>query len=63
MGAQIGEGFSDPFAALPARALGKDVDQLKWDGGLVSLTTLSEFSEVLGPDAKTLGTLTEAALN
>ena len=37
----------------------KNIEELTWDGPLVSLTTLSEFSQVLGPDAKTLGTLTE----
>jgi glycyl-tRNA synthetase len=38
----------------------KNVDDLKWDGPLVSLTTVpvSEFGSVLGPDAKELGTLT-----
>ncbi len=37
----------------------KNVDDLKWDGPTVSLTTVAEFSQVLGPDAKALGTLTE----
>jgi glycyl-tRNA synthetase len=37
----------------------KNVDELKWDGAMVSLTTVKEFTEVLGPDAKELGTLTE----
>jgi len=36
----------------------KDADQLQWDGSVVSLTTLESFEQVLGPDAKTLGTLT-----
>ena len=36
----------------------KDAESLKWDGSLVSLTTLKEFSAAIGPDAKTLGTLT-----
>jgi glycyl-tRNA synthetase len=36
----------------------KNVDELKWDGPLVSLTTVPDFSQVLGPDAKELGTLT-----
>jgi glycyl-tRNA synthetase len=36
----------------------KQADELRWDGPLVSLTTVSDFSAVLGPDAKTLGTLT-----
>ena len=38
---------------------GKDADELAWDGPLVSLTTVNDLSQVLGPDAKTLGTLTE----
>lgn len=37
----------------------KNVDELKWDGPLVSLTTVKDFAQVLGPDAKELGTLTE----
>ncbi len=37
----------------------KNVDQLLYDGGARSLTTVDEFSKVLGPDAKTPGTLTE----
>lgn len=38
---------------------GKQADELHWEGPLVSLTTIKDFSQVLGPDAKTLGTLTE----
>ncbi len=37
---------------------GKDVDQLQWDGEIVSLTTIEDFESVLGPDAKEVGTLT-----
>ena len=37
----------------------KNAEDLKWDGPLVSLTTVKDFSQVLGPDAKELGTLTE----
>ena len=37
----------------------KDADQLKWDGEIVSLTTVDDFSRVLGPDAKEPGTLSE----
>jgi glycyl-tRNA synthetase len=37
----------------------KNVDDLHWDGPLVSLTTVKDFSRVLGPDARELGTLTE----
>ncbi len=36
----------------------KNVDELAWQGSLVSLTTVGDFAQVLGPDAKTLGTLT-----
>lgn len=37
----------------------KNADELVWDGPLVCLTELSgDFSQVIGPDAKTLGTLT-----
>jgi glycyl-tRNA synthetase len=36
----------------------KNVEELKWDGPLVCLTTLTDFTSVLGPDAKELGTLT-----
>ena len=38
---------------------GKDADKVSWDGETVSLTTIEDFSEVLGPDAKSTGTLTE----
>jgi glycyl-tRNA synthetase len=38
---------------------GKDAEELVWDGPLVSLTTVKELVHVLGPDAKSLGTLTE----
>jgi glycyl-tRNA synthetase len=34
----------------------KDLEQLKWDGNIVSLTTVDDFSRVLGPDAKEPGT-------
>jgi glycyl-tRNA synthetase len=37
----------------------KDVEELKWDGPVVSLTKVEEFSKVVGPDAKSLTTLTE----
>lgn len=37
----------------------KHIDDLKWDGPVVCLTTLENFDEVLGPDAKSLGSLTE----
>ncbi len=37
----------------------KDAEQLTWDGDFTVLTELDDFSQVLGPDAKRLGTLTE----
>lgn len=37
----------------------KNIDELQWDGPVASLTTVSDFSQVVGPDAKSLGTLTE----
>ncbi|MGE3804724.1 MAG: glycine--tRNA ligase [Gemmataceae bacterium] len=37
---------------------GKQAEELKWDGELVELTAIPEFSQVLGPDAKEVGTLT-----
>ena len=38
----------------------KDLETLQWEGGIRSISTLGkDFSNVLGPDAKTHGTLTE----
>jgi glycyl-tRNA synthetase len=37
----------------------KDAEQLKWDGPVVALPTVDDLAKVVGPDAKTLGTLTE----
>ncbi|MSR29991.1 MAG: glycine--tRNA ligase [Gemmataceae bacterium] len=36
----------------------KQAEELAWNGPLVSLTTVADFSKVLAPEAKTLGTLT-----
>ncbi len=36
----------------------KQAEELRWDGSLVPLTTLKDFAQVLGPDAKEVGTLT-----
>ncbi|HEY5313159.1 MAG TPA: glycine--tRNA ligase [Pirellulales bacterium] len=35
----------------------KDAPQLAWESALISLTKVADFAEVLGPDAKELGTL------
>ena len=37
----------------------KNADQLQWDGDFQCLTEISDFSQVLGPDSKSLNTLTE----
>ncbi len=37
----------------------KDADTLVWEGGIESITTLSDHSQVVGPDARHPGTLTE----
>ncbi len=37
----------------------KSADELQWQGEAVSLATIKDTSAVLGPDAKTLNTLTE----
>jgi glycyl-tRNA synthetase len=37
----------------------KSADEVRWEGDVVSLTTVSDFSQVLAPEAKELGTLTE----
>ncbi len=36
----------------------KQEDRLEWDGDLVNLTAVPDFSQVLAPEAKELGTLT-----
>ena len=38
---------------------GKNAEELKWEGEVVSLTSVKDFSQVLGPDAKESGTLGE----
>ncbi len=40
------------------RLRNKDADQLVWDGGVVSLETIDDFSSVFAPEAKEVGTLT-----
>ncbi len=37
----------------------KSLDELQWQSGVICLTEIKDFSQVLGPDAKELGTLTE----
>lgn len=63
--ATAGSDSESPEADVERQALkffnirSKNADQLKWDGPLVALTEVDDFSKVLGPDAKALGTLTE----
>ena len=58
-------GADDLQAALQERALrffglkNKYADKLEWDGEIVDLPTVKDHTEVLGPDAKELGSLTE----
>ena len=58
-------GGDDLQAALQERALrffglkNKYADKLEWDGEIVDLPTVKDHTEVLGPDAKELGSLTE----
>jgi glycyl-tRNA synthetase len=37
----------------------KDADQLQWEGAFLTLPEVDSLDQVLGPDAKSLGTLTE----
>ena len=37
----------------------KNSDNLQWDGGVTCLTEIKDFEQVVGPDAKKAGTLTE----
>src|SRR5437868_1335659 len=37
----------------------KSLDELQWQSGIICLTEIKDFSQVLGPDAKEVGTLTE----
>ena len=55
----------DELEVMTKRALkffklrNKNIDDLKWDGDAVCLTSIDDLSKVVGPDAKTAGTLTE----
>jgi glycyl-tRNA synthetase len=57
-GGEEGEKEAEQRALKFFNLRSKNADELHWDGPLVSLTTVKDFSEVLGPDAKELGTLT-----
>ncbi|MDR0521569.1 MAG: glycine--tRNA ligase [Planctomycetaceae bacterium] len=37
----------------------KDIESLQWEGGITPISKLTSFENVLGPDAKHAGTLTE----
>ena len=59
------QGGDEGLAETEQRALkyfnlrAKHAEELEWDGALVSLTTVKDHAQVLGPESKTLGTLTE----
>jgi glycyl-tRNA synthetase len=57
-GGEEGEKQAEQRALKFFNLRAKNVDDLKWDGPLVSLTTVGDFSRVLAPDAKEAGTLT-----
>ncbi len=60
--AQEGEEAADKITAQAMKAFklrNKDKDRLEYDGDVVSLTTIDDFADVLAPDAKEVGTLTE----
>src|SRR5262245_14629469 len=54
----------EPEKEIEQRALkffdlrAKQAEQLRWDGPLLSLTAVTDFATVLGPDARSVGTLT-----
>src|SRR5947209_7943691 len=57
-GGPEGEKLAEQKALKFFNLRAKNVEDLHWDGPVVSLTTVSDFSQVLGPDAKEPGTLT-----
>jgi glycyl-tRNA synthetase len=57
-GGEEGEKEAEQKALKFFNLRAKNVEELHWDAPLVSLTTVNDFAQVLGPDAKELGTLT-----
>jgi glycyl-tRNA synthetase len=57
-GGEEGEKEAEQKALKFFNLRAKHAEELHWDGSLVSLTTVKDFADVLGPDAKELGTLT-----
>src|SRR4051794_35509309 len=57
-GGEAGEKQAEQRALKFFNLRAKNADELKWDGPLVSLTTVNDFGRVLAPEAKELGTLT-----
>ncbi|MGF1582086.1 MAG: glycine--tRNA ligase [Gemmataceae bacterium] len=53
-----GEGEAEQKALKYFNLRAKQADQLEWEGPLVCLTNVEDFSQVVAPDTKTLGTLT-----
>src|SRR3954465_3408561 len=57
-GGPEGEKLTEQKALKYFNLRAKNVEDLKWDGSMVNLTTAQDFAAVLGPDAKEVGTLT-----
>jgi glycyl-tRNA synthetase len=57
-GGEEGEKEAEQRALKFFNLRAKHLEDLKWDGPLACLTTVNDFSRVLGPDAKEIGTLT-----
>ena len=57
-GGEEGEKQAEQRALKFFNLRAKNVDELKWDGPLVSLTAVKDLSQVLAPEAKEPGTLT-----
>ncbi|MEM9410511.1 MAG: glycine--tRNA ligase, partial [Planctomycetota bacterium] len=59
--AQAGETQNENMTARAMKYFNlraKNADELQWEGDVTCLTELENFEEVVGPDAKSLGTLT-----
>ena len=59
LGGQEGLELTEHKAMKFFNLRGKDADALPWEGPLVPLGTAGDLAQVVGPDAKTPGTLTE----
>jgi glycyl-tRNA synthetase len=57
-GGEEGEKLAEQRALKFFNLRAKNAGELRWDGPLVSLTTVQDFAQVLAPDAREPGTLT-----